>query len=498
MAEISAGWLAHPRTRSGLGSIFAICLAILVVCIIPPGVHHSTQVAIRVSLSESGIRGDEFPPTLSMNQVLTVNTPPPREWGRMAYDAADGYVVLFGGKTPGVAGGDLSDTWKFSRDTWTDITNQSPRSPDFFNAPGASITYDPVDKEVLLVGTSATNSTEETWAFSGGTWRQLHPATEPSPRWYAAFAYDVADQCAVLYGGLSVYASGNESWPSDTWVFKQGNWSQIVPSGPSGPYQTVQEMAYDPSDGYVVRVSTSSTDNHLQTWAFQGGSWTSLGYQGPSVDMDLITFDPRLGSIIALQGGYSFSNTTTQVWQFRSGQWNSTFVPGEVEQLSGLSSLVYDSADGYPMVFSSPDSFNVTGPEFSSQVWKLDSTSLGSAPLPALRASPSTVGLGGDLNLTGSVTGGYGYIWFKVQSGVPGCVVFSDNATVSCTPGQTGSYTATLTVLDQAGRQSEATATITVVSFPAEVILGAGVGIAAVLFAASVISRRSGAPKPPV
>src|SRR5215469_8273366 len=85
--------------------------------------------------------------------------PSARAGGAMAYDAATGTVVLFGGLHQG----------RFLGDTWT---------------------------------------------WNGTTWTQQHPATSPPVRYFAAMAYDAAAGTVVLFGGFN-----DGGYLGDTWTW---------------------------------------------------------------------------------------------------------------------------------------------------------------------------------------------------------------------------------------------------------------------------------------
>ena len=87
--------------------------------------------------------------------------PPARYAAAMAYDAATGTAVLFGGTT-NIAHVELGDTW-----TW-----------------------------------------------DGTTWTQQHPATSPPHRLDASMAYDPATRTVVLFGGSSSRSTFGDTW---TW-----------------------------------------------------------------------------------------------------------------------------------------------------------------------------------------------------------------------------------------------------------------------------------------
>src|SRR5438876_1061603 len=76
---------------------------------------------------------------------FSTNSPPGRFLHAMAYDAAHGQTVLFGGNN---AGSDLSDTWMWDGTNWT---QKSPA-----NVPparyGHTMAYDTVRGQVVLFG----------------------------------------------------------------------------------------------------------------------------------------------------------------------------------------------------------------------------------------------------------------------------------------------------------------------------------------------------------
>jgi hypothetical protein len=130
----------------------------------------------------------------------------------MAYDAATGNVVLFGGITGSTP---LGDTW-----TWSGITRtwtphiQLPPSPPPDNAP---IAYDAARGVVVLF--SGVNGS--TWVWNGNNWQQRFPASSPSTRGLASMTYDGNLRKVVLFGG---------SGYNETWTWDGTTWSQVTPA----------------------------------------------------------------------------------------------------------------------------------------------------------------------------------------------------------------------------------------------------------------------------
>ncbi len=91
----------------------------------------------------------------------------------MAYDAATGNVVLFGGAD--VTGHSLGDTWIWNGSTWTKQTPATSPPPQG----QASMAYDAATGNVVLFGGDNLGGT---WVWNGSTWTKQAPATSPPPR----------------------------------------------------------------------------------------------------------------------------------------------------------------------------------------------------------------------------------------------------------------------------------------------------------------------------
>jgi galactose oxidase-like protein len=136
---------------------------------------------------------------------------PPARWlASMAYDAATGTVVLFGGRSPQNRA--LHDTWTWNGTTWTHLHPAAHPS----GQTGAAMTYDAATSSAVLFGGHKSTGGElaETWTWDGTTWTQQAPATSPTARYGAAIAYDTATGTAVLFGGQT-----KRKTASDTWVW---------------------------------------------------------------------------------------------------------------------------------------------------------------------------------------------------------------------------------------------------------------------------------------
>jgi hypothetical protein len=285
----------------------------------------------------------------------------------MAYDAADGYVVLFGGAN---STGWSNQTWKYVGGVWTQL--HPTRSPSYrFDG---MMAYDRADKEVVLFGGVGAGANcapngyycNDTWTFTGGQWTMVTSSPSgPGPLAYGSMAYDPHLGSVVLFGGFS-NPSGYIVNPSySLHSFSKGSWT-LRPSG-AGPFPPFarSSIAFDARDGYLVEfggdnVSGLGPGPNASTWNFSHRLWTNLTpIKHPSWRLsDNLVFDPKLGYLVMFGGvlapTYTSGPNTTSV--FSGGSWTQLHPkvspPGEVAPAMAT----YDAADGYLLLFGGQNS----------------------------------------------------------------------------------------------------------------------------------------------
>ena len=191
----------------------------------------------------------------------------------MAYDSQSGQLVYFVGYNPST-GADLAETWAWSGTAWKQLhpaTSPSPRS-------GAALAYDAGTKQLILFGGyGKSGALDGTYSWTGTTWTLLDPATSPSARGDADMAYDTSTGQFLLYGGET---SAN-SILSDTWNWNGTTWTQLDPDENPPPGRVGESMAYDADSNQVVLFGGFNNDEDGgswlgDTWAWNGTSWTQL------------------------------------------------------------------------------------------------------------------------------------------------------------------------------------------------------------------------------
>lgn len=287
--------------------------------------------------------------------------PSTRDSGALAYDAHDGYALLFGGCRPKTC--PLADTWKFQAGLWTNLTlalavAPSPRS-------GAAMAYDAHDGSIILFGgDSATGAVNDTWSFANGAWAPItiHGAA-PSARFGAVLTFDAATQSLILFGGTG--ASGQPL--GDTWSYEGGIWSYLSASMTVNPPARANAgIAYDAADSVVVVFGGSGACGLYcnDTWTLSADRWANISATAGTAPGARSSFAMSYDTgrqIVLLFGGlngamlgdtWGFSHDT---WTYLAG--NSTTSPGTRVSAGAT----YDTADGYLLLFGGHSPSSTSG-----------------------------------------------------------------------------------------------------------------------------------------
>src|SRR5207249_602692 len=128
----------------------------------------------------------------------------------MAYDAAHGQMVLFGGTFGGTLSTNFNDTWVWDGTNWTQKSPITSPPGRFWHA----MAYDAAHGQVLMFGGDNGSSFDgDTWMWDGTNWTRKALSTDQAPRALPAMAYDEAHGQVVLFGGASA------GYYADTWVW---------------------------------------------------------------------------------------------------------------------------------------------------------------------------------------------------------------------------------------------------------------------------------------
>jgi hypothetical protein len=157
-------------------------------------------------------------------QRVPAQSPPARQQTALAFDRARGRTVLFGGApSSNVVGTIFADTWEWDGTNWSPAgsANAPPRRLEH------ALAYDAArGRTVLFGGFGGANGSyvelQDTWEWDGIDWTQRATASSPPGRRGHVLAFDAARGRTVLFGSSSF---------TDTWEYgpvTPGTW---VPFG---------------------------------------------------------------------------------------------------------------------------------------------------------------------------------------------------------------------------------------------------------------------------
>ncbi len=193
------------------------------------------------------------------SELHPAKSPGGRAYASMAYDAASGHLVLFGGEDPD-AYSFFGDTWTWNGTTWTEA---SASTPGLAPSAGSSLAVDSATNQLVLFG--GENQTDplglaRTWLWTTTGWAKLSPATHPTARAFAAMGDDEASSQLLLFGGG--YGADNLA---DTWSWTGRTWVKLAPSSVP-PGRQAGTIAFDASSDQLILFSGYPSLDDTWTW----------------------------------------------------------------------------------------------------------------------------------------------------------------------------------------------------------------------------------------
>lgn len=224
-------------------------------------------------------------------------------------------------------------------------------------------------KTVLFGGVSFANGVftvlGDTWTWDGSNWTQRFPSSSPSPREFAAAAFDALHQQIVLFGGND---SATKTLYSDTWTWDGTTWTQKFPTVNPGALGDGQQMVYDAQRAQVVLFD----GRNRKTWIWDGSNWTQkvLAISPPARVAFAMSYDPARGEAVLFGGidnlvGLRLGDT----WTWDGTTWTQKF-PATSPPATSYPSMAYDGSDKTVLLFGGGD-FNTV---FRNLTWAWDGT----------------------------------------------------------------------------------------------------------------------------
>jgi hypothetical protein len=391
--------------------------------------------------------------------------PPPLQEAQTTFDPADGYVVLHGGFNDqfGIWGG-YAVTWTYSHGDWTNVTNASRPMP----ALDGWMAYDAAAGFVLYFGGAMDPAfspppgtfSNATWEFLNGTWTnlsaQVHGA--PPPRAWASMVYDPADKVVLLMGGSESESLTNQTYVNDTWSFSGSSWSLLRGSPAPSPRSSML-IAYDAATsevigfggfGRVPNVAPNGSIEYIQaslsdTWSFASGEWSPVA---PLVRMARPVVDAGMAIELNVSGGPQGVSSRFAYIDLPVG------CPTQND--AGLTCTPTSPGTYRPSVEVATGEGDIA--------WASTLVQVNPRPVVvSFGAASSVVRLGGSLRLDASTANGTGSVTLAYSGLPPGCVD-QDTASLVCTPTSTGSYTILLSATDVVGGVASGSVSVAVVA----------------------------------
>ncbi|MBK8268612.1 MAG: hypothetical protein IPK83_10055 [Planctomycetes bacterium] len=140
--------------------------------------------------------------------------PPARTYHQIAFDSRRGVTVLFGGYSQNI-GGPMAETWEFDGVNWTQrIPEHSPPARLEFG-----MAFDAARGVTVLFGGRPNPPTPfgDLWEWDGEDWTEITSTIEQAPRYKHLMCYDHRRKKIVLFGGqLAGDVSTDDTWEYPT------------------------------------------------------------------------------------------------------------------------------------------------------------------------------------------------------------------------------------------------------------------------------------------
>ena len=276
------------------------------------------------------------------------SSPPARDAHAMAYDSGRGRVVLFAGANENDFA-DFGDTWEWDGTSWIERTPAASPITRF----GHAMAYDAARGRVVLFGGydfAGSQVLADTWEWDGKDWIATTPATNPPARFGQAMAYDAARQRIVLFGG-----AGATSELADTWEWDGSTWTERTPAL-SPPPREYGAMAYDSARGRTVLFGGFDGTNYFgDTWEWDGTAWVERApvTNPPGRTWHMLAFDDARGRTV-LFGGYDGITAFNDTWEWDGNGWFET-TPAVSPTPRVVAAMVFDHARSRTMLFGGYD-----------------------------------------------------------------------------------------------------------------------------------------------
>lgn len=202
--------------------------------------------------------------------AMEPQSPPPAARSRhaMAYDDSRERVLLFGGLDENFEV--LQDTMTWDGEAWVTLDfgeNDTPPARQYH-----SMAYDAARGEIVLFGgyDGDFNALDDTWVFDGSSWEEATPQRRPPARVESAMAFDPAEERITVYGGENEVDAVATVY-QDTWMWDGVDWEEVTFPGATPGERSRHAVAQAPVRGRLVLFGGAEFSP-----VYKGDTWTLL------------------------------------------------------------------------------------------------------------------------------------------------------------------------------------------------------------------------------
>jgi hypothetical protein len=363
------GSATRSRPRTSLSRQLAVSLALLVFAVsLGFGV---TRLRATNQPSVPSLKRSQSPLQSPTSRPFPISGPSARFGSAMAYDAASGESILFGGQN--ADGSYLNDTWSWNGINWTELHPQTSPPPRV----GAQAVYDGASNSIVLYGgkgrlsADTEGSFSDLWSWNGSNWVQLHSRHSPPARAGANLAYDSDMHTVVLFGGDG--GSRVPIYMNDLWLWNGSDWVQEHP-GNAPPGRSDASLVFDEASHRLVLFGGASGIPLSDTWTWSGQAWTALHPSTSPVGRYAAgaTYDSLRGTVVIFGGEGGDINqgpvhSLADLWEWNGVTWLQ--LAGGGPPARSLASMSYDAARRVIVVFGGPSEAKAGAPLGDTWIW---------------------------------------------------------------------------------------------------------------------------------
>lgn len=302
----------------------------------------------------------------------------------LAYDSVRNVLVLFGGKN--ASGNHSSRTWTRNGVLWTESLGTGTPPPQRANH---SMAFDAARGQMVMFGgdLQTGNPTvyyRDTWTWDGTNWSQRSTSTLPR-RTRAAMAYDALRQQVVMFGGQDETGTNL----TDTLLWNGTAWTQATPVTPPPLGRRHLSLVQDSGNGRILLFGGTTDEqqggtytNYNDTWEWNGTGWTMRNNglaSSPSERFRVaMAFD---GQRITLHGGrtgpLSYVDDTWQ-WDWPTSTWSLVPTLQQPSPRAGAA-MAFDASSQQLILFGGYRLLSQTTAEAYDDTWEFGSNTTAAA-----------------------------------------------------------------------------------------------------------------------